>query len=640
MLFKYPEILYALFLLALPIIIHLFQLRRFQKVPFTNVEFLKKITIQTRKSSQIKKWLTLLTRLLLIAAIVLAFAQPYTSNLDSFDIDQETVIYLDNSYSLQAKGDNGSLLQEAIQDIVGNFSNDKKLTIITNDSEYRNTTLGSIKNDLLQLGYSSIQLDYQSAYLKAINAFSDNRNSLKNLLYVSDFQQNNNDFEISDDSSVNLNIVQLKPKNTNNIGIDSVFISNKSSSKIELSVILKNQGEEVSNLSVSLYNKDEIIGKTSTDIKDTAKIEFTINNNENIEGRIQISDTQLQFDNTFYFSLNDSEKINVLTINEGNDKFLSKIYNSNEFNYKSISLENLNYSELETKNLIVLNELNKIPNSLINSIDSFVKQNGTVLIIPSNNINLNSYNQLFTVLNGIIFNERINSNKNIFKINFSHPLFKDVFNKTISNFQYPKVNSFYPINHNIPTVLSYEDGASFLIGSNNIYTFSASINNLNSNFQNSPLIVPTLYNIGKQSLSLSKLYYTIGRENSIDVNTTLNQDEILTLQKEEVNIIPLQQSYNKKVKITTINEPNIAGIYSVKNNDLIIEKVAYNLNRTESNMEYKALNIPENVNLSNSVANVLTDIKSATKVNELWKWFVIFALIMLIFEMLILKLFK
>ena len=114
----------------------------------------------------------------------------------------------------------------------------------------------------------------------------------------------------------------------------------------------------------------------------------SINNNENIEGRIQISDSQLQFDNTFYFSLNDSEKINVLTINEGNDEFLSKIYSAKEFNYKSISLEKLNYSELESQNLIVLNELYNIPNSLVNSIDSFVKQNGTVLIIPSNNINL------------------------------------------------------------------------------------------------------------------------------------------------------------------------------------------------------------------------------------------------------------
>ncbi len=95
--FKHPEILYALLLLLIPIIIHLFQLRRFQKVPFTNVAFLKEISVQTRKSSTIKKWLTLLTRLLLLAGIILAFAQPYTSNKKSFNTTQETVIYLDKN---------------------------------------------------------------------------------------------------------------------------------------------------------------------------------------------------------------------------------------------------------------------------------------------------------------------------------------------------------------------------------------------------------------------------------------------------------------------------------------------------------------------------------------------------------------
>ena len=65
--FKHPEILYTLFLLIIPIIVHLFQLQRFIKVPFTNVKFLKQITLQTRKSSKLKKWRILLSRLALFA---------------------------------------------------------------------------------------------------------------------------------------------------------------------------------------------------------------------------------------------------------------------------------------------------------------------------------------------------------------------------------------------------------------------------------------------------------------------------------------------------------------------------------------------------------------------------------------------
>lgn len=107
--FKHPELLYALFLLVIPIIVHLFQLRKFKKVPFTNVAFLKAATLKTRKSAQIKKWLILCTRMLVLAALVFAFAQPFTSKTDVLNTKKETVIYLDNSFSMQAKGNNGEL---------------------------------------------------------------------------------------------------------------------------------------------------------------------------------------------------------------------------------------------------------------------------------------------------------------------------------------------------------------------------------------------------------------------------------------------------------------------------------------------------------------------------------------------------
>ncbi len=108
--FQHPELLYALFLLLIPIFIHLFQLRRFKQVDFTNVAFLKKVTIQTRKSSQLKKWITLLLRLLALACIIIAFAQPFTATKTALNTDKETVLYLDNSFSMQAKGTNGPLL--------------------------------------------------------------------------------------------------------------------------------------------------------------------------------------------------------------------------------------------------------------------------------------------------------------------------------------------------------------------------------------------------------------------------------------------------------------------------------------------------------------------------------------------------
>ena len=72
--FKHPEILYFLFLLVIPILVHLFQLRKFKTEYFTNVKFLKELVVQTRKSSKIKKYLLLATRLLLLTFLIIALS--------------------------------------------------------------------------------------------------------------------------------------------------------------------------------------------------------------------------------------------------------------------------------------------------------------------------------------------------------------------------------------------------------------------------------------------------------------------------------------------------------------------------------------------------------------------------------------
>jgi len=132
--FKYPEILYALLLLIIPIIVHLFQLQRFVKVPFTNLQFLKKIALQTRKSSQLKKWLILATRMLALTCLILAFSQPYFSK-HTTQQNFSTAIFLDNSFSMQAKGDQGELLKSVAQKIIENTANQNHpISLFTNST--------------------------------------------------------------------------------------------------------------------------------------------------------------------------------------------------------------------------------------------------------------------------------------------------------------------------------------------------------------------------------------------------------------------------------------------------------------------------------------------------------------------------
>ncbi|MCH4552984.1 BatA domain-containing protein [Aestuariibaculum lutulentum] len=639
--FKHPELLYALFLLLIPIIIHLFQLRKFQKVEFTNVAFLKRVTIETRKSSQIKKWLVLLTRLLLLACIVLAFAQPFTSNYDNFKTKKETVIYLDNSFSMQAKGNNGELLKRAVQDIISNVPEDETVSVLTNDNTFRNTTIKAIKNDLLQLNFTANTLTPEAALLKSKTLFSKQKGILKDLVFISDFQETKNTFTPETDSLTNIHLVKLNSVNTNNVAIDSAYISETSATAITLKVSLKNSGDAIENLPISLFNDDKLIAKTSVAIEDTAETTFSIPVNEIINGKITIDDSSLQFDNALYFNINETSKIKVLAINAGDDDFLKRIYTKDEFIYTSVLENQLNYNDIEQQQLIVLNELKDIPNALVAALKSFTSQGGSLLIIPSKEANLNSYNTLLANY-GSNFNSETKTEKRITTINYSHPLYNNgVFEKQVDNFQYPKTESYYDVSlNNTSAALQFEDGKPFLYQNKSAYVFTSPLNKDISNFKNSPLIVPSLYNIGKFSLQLPELYYTIGRNNTFAVATTLQQDAILSLVKDNINIIPKQQYFNSKVVISTSETPDIANIYGVMNKKETIKNVSYNYDRKESNLTYMTLTPSANITVSDSITEIFDSIKSDTKVNALWKWFVIFALAFLIIEMGILKYFK
>src|SRR5690554_2991340 len=172
MLFEHPEILWSLFLLLIPILIHLFQLRRFKKTPFTNVKTLKKVISESRKSNILKKWLLLCTRLLLLTALIFAFSRPFVPGKSALK-NKQTVIYLDNSYSMQALEGAGTLLENKVQELLRSVPEESRFSLFTNDRTLRKVRINDIKNELLTLPYSSRQLTLDAIHLKAESLFDN-----------------------------------------------------------------------------------------------------------------------------------------------------------------------------------------------------------------------------------------------------------------------------------------------------------------------------------------------------------------------------------------------------------------------------------------------------------------------------------
>ncbi|WP_339728807.1 BatA domain-containing protein [Maribacter stanieri] len=628
--FKYPELLWGLLLLLIPILIHLFQLRRFKKTPFTNVKFLKQVVSESRKSSSLKKWLLLFTRMGLLAALVFAFAQPFIAN-DTALQEKETVFYLDDSFSMNGQIENVNLFKNTIQDFIKYIPNEQRFTLFTNKQVFKDVEVKDIQNELLNLSVAAEQLAIAEIVLKANTYLSDNAASQKNLVIISDFQQRMGN-PTAIDSTKNINISFIKPSNTIllNTAIDSVFIAERNNENIELVALLSTNSEEET-IPVSLFNNDKLIAKTAAKFDGTknSEVRFTINTNEVILGKVAISDTGLDYDNQFYFNIDEKSKIKILVIGNSSSDFLKRIYTEDEFDFSTSTLAQLNYSTIENQDLVILNEVQKLPSSLITAIITLSNNGGSFVLIPSTDGEIASYNELASSFYSSQYVNEVSQKMSIATVKTEHPLFVNVFDKKVTDFQFPSVNQRFKFKTKAPIALEFQNKEPFLLGGKNAFFFAAAINNDNSNFKNSPLIVPAFYNMGMNSLKLPPLYVTIGSDVEIELPVTLQQDDIIKIADKENEFIPQQRVLPKKVQINFTENPKSAGIYRVKHNEQTLRHISFNNNRKESELLYSQL--PENNNQT-SLSDFFLESQKNNAINEFWKWFAILAFAFVLIE--------
>ena len=649
--FNNPEILFLLLLLLIPLFIHLFQLQKFQKIAFTNVKLLRLIEQQTRKSSKLKKILILLSRLLMLTCLIIAFSEPFYS--DKLNLEpSETIIYLDNSFSMQAKGEKGELLQNIKHDLVefGQFF-EHPISLITNNDSYSDAMSSNLKNKFLDISNYPKKKTISTILLQADNIRNGQSKNRKNIILISDFQVINGGVNMHElDTSNTYYFVQYMPNNLKNISLDSVWVAEKNFQNIILRANITSYQTSVENLSISIFVNQELYGKTSVSLDENAtkEVEFSIPFLHTINGKITLDDDLLSFDNKLHFAINKEDKTRVLSIGEP-EEFLSRIYTNDQFIYTTTEIEQLDYSKLDNQDLILLNRLETIPNTLINTLKRFVEDGHSLVIIPSKEIDLPSYNNMLAGLNMGKANEIIDSKKSITNINYKHPFFKNVFQKEISNFQYPTVEwTLSTLLINASPLLIFNDQTNFVSElkrkSGKIYWFASSLDQENSNFISSPLVVPTFYNFANQSTRTEDLYYMISDKNEFQIKIKNKEEDIYHIKNEEYDFIPLQSRTINNVKIKTELEPSLAGNYQISNDNEVIKEIAYNYNREENKLVYESLESLSKNNDSvfyfDTINEAITSINDQYKKHNLWQLFIIFALLFLVIEMLLQKFLK
>lgn len=638
--FYYPQVLFGLLALAIPIIVHLFQLRRFKPEPFTNVVLLKKLIISSRKSSKLKKWLSLITRLLIITSLVLAFAQPYIPNPNQKLQKKQISIFLDNSYSMSLDGDKTSLFTQAKEELLEVLPDNETYNLSTHDDSYKNLRSEDLKSLIYDIDYASNPIEINSMLKKTESLFNSLDVETENeLIILSDFQGFDTD-SLKLAENYNYQFIKYEPQERVNFSIDTIYLEtsvNDKTLKFKVSC-----SEEISqNVPVSIYDNNKLLGKFILDFNDEQykTFDFSLEQDEILNGKVSIEDTGLNYDNELYFSITKPEPINVLVISEKPTPYLDKIFNRDDFNYQQSILSKLEYEDINSADFVILNEINQIPNSLRVALENYAETSRLLCIIPGESVELSNYNNLFQKLNLSPYSKPNQNPLKLTNINFDHPIFQNVFTETVQNFDYPGFDSYYP-SSNPEIALAFSNNLPLLESKGKVYRFNSTIQD-NSNFQQSPLVVLSFYNMAIQARNEQKLYLENGDVFNLKLKDELPQDEVLSLSMNDYNFIPRQDINGREVKLNFKDYPNTAGHFVVTNNRKdTLNTLAFNSSRKESKLEYLELKNISGINVYSNFTDYTLKFYENYNIQSLWKWFIVLALIFMIIELLLLRFIK
>ena len=617
--FVYPQFLWGLLALSIPIIIHLFNFRRTRKVYFSNTAFLKNVKEATTSKLKVKHWLILLARLLFVTFLVLTFAQPFLPGNagDDATASKLVYVYLDNSLSMSSELASGvrSIDQgvSVVDEIVNQYPPNTQYKLLTNDfgsfarvpknseelservAEVALTGVSRTADEVM----NKIRSDRQSSDLQGVSS----ADVATELYMISDFQKSTlgNLQPLQEDTAMLVNLVPIINSFTNNLYVDSVYLANPfmlADQANELSVSVRNQGKETADdLIVRLLINEQQVANASLSINpfSSGTLRFPLNFPLEASNRCRLvfEDYPTTFDNQFYFTLNLGDKISVLEITQDGSKTsnVARVYaNEQLFDFQSFSINNLDYSLIERADLLVLNEVGNVSSETAKAIAPYVQQylenDGHLIFVmpPTGNI---SFLRQVTGNQGLVA-ERVplpdsigSPSATLANPDLANPFFSNMFEEEDANFEMPTAVPL--VDHNLrgEAYLRYRTGDPYLLALRNtvtsakqIFVFTTPLRQEFTTIYRHGIFVPVMYRLASMSKALEvPLYYSVEQPTAeFKINSLVdwapgevgnNQPGIYKLRHQDQEIIPLQRVVNQRLIMEMPQDMIEAGFYDL-----------------------------------------------------------------------------
>lgn len=677
--FVHPERLWFLFLLLIPIVIHLFHFRKRKTLYFSSLRFIQFLEKEQQSTRKLKHLLVLLTRMLALAAVIFAFAQPQLQKDASANAGKPALlIYLDNSFSMSAIGTEGSLFSEGrelAKRMLEEVKPDTRVLICSNQlnhSEQRFQSKAEALRYLDKLDVYALSrslddvLTWQQRQIERHQSQKENLGQIQQI-FISDFQQSQAKLKAQKpEPNQSFYAYQLKAQQIQNAYIDSIWFAkptHQRQTEQTLMVRVQNFGEQAKKrleLQVKIGKiKRTMFLQIGANNSQIASFPYTEINKNFVQGEVQINDQQIHFDDTWYFSYEVPERTNVYLIEEANSSpNVARAYAVEaRYNVQTSSPGEVAANTLAEADLIVLNGLDEISSGLRDELSTAHQNGQRILIIPGENIRLNDYKPLLQALSLPELGPLQSNALNLQRINDEDPFFKGVFEKKQERLNVALVKKAYGIQNQAqssatPLLISRSGQALFMRANNTAFLFTTALQSSFGSLVNQSLFPTILLRCGEYASERYPAYAILGKDAQIKVRAKHQEEAPLRFISDQTEFIAQYIASPNQLRIqiggSAALEKLKAGIYELKGTE-VLAQLALNNNRTESKLELleesALLELMETNGIKNCTFNQIKEGQSLTAIQlddtkSYWRYFLIFGLLCLFAELSLLKWWK
>ncbi len=672
-------LLWALAAVAVPIVIHFLTRRKLRVVAISTIAFLKRLERENIRRLKLRQLLLLLLRMLIVALLVLAFARP-TLRQQTSALAQRArataVIIVDNSMSMAATPDGAPLLSLArkhVQSIASMFASGDELYLIT-AAHPAKIVAGSPfleSEKLIEAVNASPQTwagtDLAGAFALARDILSRSHNVNRELYLLSDGRA-----ELSAQApelpGVRAYALRYDDAGTNNLTLSNAALANqifeRGKSFEVVATVANASGSDVQNQLVHLYLNGKRVAQQSVDVPANSLRSVTLravpDSSGFMSGKIMLDDDALVLDNTRYFTFHIPRQRRILAVSERTEDlaYLRAVLRDDGAAqaWKEIETKNFYAERLENYEVVALANVARIPEGMATRLLQFMNGGGGVIIFPGSEVDLRHYNEtLFAQTNLGAFGETLGSleeRENFFKlgqVDFSHPLFANVFEKNAKGPQIESPQFRFAVQLRMSagtkSVMDYANAHPFLaerqIGRGKMLVFTSAPDARWSDLAFRGVFAPLLHR--------SVAYVT--QSNEAQQERARVGDELTTILRvpaEEVSVeLPNAERLQAPVNVVgqnyqvRVQETALPGFYTLLNKAQALHKWAVNFSAEEMSAPAltqeqlaAALGVKEFIELPKD-GDLRASIENARYGSELWRWFLLAAIIAMIVEMLL-----